>query len=116
MRKTDTTEMQWMAAVIVSDHRRIPVFVRNFGPLWQTRAECEALARRYTAEVVAQPMHPGTYRLHWASEAATRHAPEMLAALEALVAFADNGTPLHPGAEVWDDARAAITAAKGGAA
>jgi hypothetical protein len=40
-------------------------------------------------------------------------APDLLEALQALVAFADNGTPLHPGALVFDDARAAITKATG---
>jgi hypothetical protein len=40
-------------------------------------------------------------------------APDLLAALRALVEFADNGTPIQPGAAVVDDARAVIAKALG---
>lgn len=40
-------------------------------------------------------------------------APQLLEALEALMEFADNGTPIHPGALVVNDARAAIAKALG---
>ena len=42
----------------------------------------------------------------------TRRHFTSVSALAALIEFADAGTPLHPGAQVWDDARAAIEAAK----
>lgn len=37
--------------------------------------------------------------------------PQLVAALEAILEFADNGTPIHPGALVLDDARKALKAA-----
>lgn len=40
-------------------------------------------------------------------------APELLAALKELLEYADNGTPIRPGALVLDDARAAIARATG---
>ncbi len=39
-------------------------------------------------------------------------APELLEALRALAEFADNGTPVQPGALVWDEVRAAIAKAE----
>jgi hypothetical protein len=40
-------------------------------------------------------------------------APELLEALKAMLEYANNGTAIHPGALVWDDARAAIAKAEG---
>lgn len=41
-------------------------------------------------------------------------APEILAALQVLVEYADNGTPVHPGSLDWEQAREAIARATGG--
>lgn len=38
---------------------------------------------------------------------------KLVAVLESLIEFWDNGTPVHPGAEVVQDARAALAKAKG---
>jgi hypothetical protein len=40
-------------------------------------------------------------------------APDMLAALEAVCKFIDNGTPVRPGALIVDDIKAAIARARG---
>lgn len=40
-------------------------------------------------------------------------APALLEALDALLEFLDNGTPIYPGALAVNDARAAITKARG---
>ena len=40
-------------------------------------------------------------------------APDLLAALEAVCKFIDNGTPVRPGALIVDDIKAAIAKARG---
>lgn len=40
-------------------------------------------------------------------------APDILRALEALLEYQANGTPVQPGAEVWDDVKAVIAKAGG---
>jgi hypothetical protein len=40
-------------------------------------------------------------------------APDMAAVLKSLIEFWDNVTPVHPGAEIVDDARAAIAKSTG---
>lgn len=40
-------------------------------------------------------------------------APDLLAALQQLIEFADHGTAVQPGSLVWEDARAAVAKAGG---
>lgn len=39
-------------------------------------------------------------------------ADDLLETLKALLDYAENGTPIQPGALIWDEAREAIAAAK----
>lgn len=66
----------------------------------------------YFAEVFTGPSSAlGSVRANAALIAA---APDLYAALAEMVTYWDNGTPVHPAAEVVADARAALAQAEGG--